>query len=31
MTGVYQLLHEGKSPRAAVQDLMTRSQKHERV
>jgi glycerol-3-phosphate dehydrogenase (NAD(P)+) len=31
MTAVYQLLHEGKAPRAAVQDLMTRSQKHERV
>jgi glycerol-3-phosphate dehydrogenase (NAD(P)+) len=31
MTGVYQLLHEGKAPRVAVQDLMTRSQKHERV
>jgi glycerol-3-phosphate dehydrogenase (NAD(P)+) len=31
MTAVYQLLHEGKDPRAAVQDLMTRSPKHERV
>ncbi|MCI0701330.1 MAG: NAD(P)-dependent glycerol-3-phosphate dehydrogenase [Planctomycetia bacterium] len=31
MTGVYQVLHEGKPPMAAVQDLMTRSQKHERV
>jgi glycerol-3-phosphate dehydrogenase (NAD(P)+) len=31
MTSVYQLLHEGKAPPAAVQDLMTRSQKHERV
>lgn len=31
MTGVYQMLHEGKQPLAVVQDLMTRSQKHERV
>lgn len=31
MTGVYQMLHEGKPPLAVVQDLMTRSQKHERV
>jgi glycerol-3-phosphate dehydrogenase (NAD(P)+) len=31
MTGVYQMLHEGKPPPAVVQDLMTRSQKHERV
>ena len=31
MTGVYQVLHAGKSPRAAVQELMTRSQKDERV
>jgi glycerol-3-phosphate dehydrogenase (NAD(P)+) len=31
MTAVYELLHEGKPPRAAVQDLLTRSQKHERV
>jgi len=31
MTGVYQVLHEGKPPLAAVQDLMTRSQKQERV
>jgi glycerol-3-phosphate dehydrogenase (NAD(P)+) len=31
MTGVYQMLHEGKSPLEVVQDLMTRSQKHERV
>ncbi|MBN9122495.1 MAG: NAD(P)-dependent glycerol-3-phosphate dehydrogenase [Planctomycetes bacterium] len=30
MTGVYQVLHEGKPPLSAVQDLMTRSQKHER-
>jgi glycerol-3-phosphate dehydrogenase (NAD(P)+) len=31
MTGVYQVLHEGKPPLTAVQDLMTRSQKQERV
>jgi glycerol-3-phosphate dehydrogenase (NAD(P)+) len=31
MTSVYQLLHEGKPPLAAVQDLMTRSLKQERV
>ncbi len=31
MTGVYQMLHEGRAPLAVVQDLMTRSQKHERV
>jgi len=31
MTGVYEVLHNGKPPLAAVQDLMTRSQKHERV
>ncbi|MBM3980631.1 MAG: NAD(P)-dependent glycerol-3-phosphate dehydrogenase [Planctomycetes bacterium] len=31
MTAVYQMLHEGKPPRAAVQDLMTRSQKQERL
>ncbi len=31
MTGVYQVLHEGKPPLAAVQDLMTRRQKEERV
>jgi glycerol-3-phosphate dehydrogenase (NAD(P)+) len=31
MTGVYQMLHEGRSPLAVVQDLMTRTQKHERV
>lgn len=31
MTGVYQMLHEGRPPLAVVQDLMTRSQKHERV
>lgn len=31
MTAVYEMLHNGKSPRSAVQDLMTRSQKHERV
>jgi glycerol-3-phosphate dehydrogenase (NAD(P)+) len=30
MTGVYQVLHEGKSPLAAVQELMTRRQKDER-
>jgi glycerol-3-phosphate dehydrogenase (NAD(P)+) len=30
MTGVYQVLHEGKPPLAAVQDLMTRRQKQER-
>jgi glycerol-3-phosphate dehydrogenase (NAD(P)+) len=30
MTAVYELLHEGKAARAAVQDLLTRSQKHER-
>lgn len=30
MTAVYRVLHEGKSPRAAVQELMTRSQKTER-
>jgi glycerol-3-phosphate dehydrogenase (NAD(P)+) len=31
MTSVYQVLHEGKPPLTAVQDLMTRSFKHERV
>jgi glycerol-3-phosphate dehydrogenase (NAD(P)+) len=31
MTAVYELLHEGKAPRAAVQDLLTRTQKHERL
>jgi glycerol-3-phosphate dehydrogenase (NAD(P)+) len=31
MTGVYQMLHEGKPPLAVVQDLMTRRQKEERV
>ena len=31
MTGVYRVLHEGRPPLSAVQDLMTRSQKHERV
>ena len=31
MTGVYQVLHEGKPPLAAVQDLMTRRQKDETV
>lgn len=31
MTSVYQLLHEGKPPPAAVQELMTRSQKQEKV
>src|SRR5437763_425474 len=30
MTGVYQVLHEGKPPLAAVQDLMTRRQKEEK-
>lgn len=30
MTAVYRVLHEGKSPRAAVQELMGRSQKTER-
>lgn len=31
MTGVYQVLHEGKAPLAAVQELMTRRQREERV
>jgi glycerol-3-phosphate dehydrogenase (NAD(P)+) len=31
MTGVYRVLHEGKAPLAAVQDLMTRRQREERV
>lgn len=31
MTGVYEVLHEGKPPPAAVQDLMTRSPKQEKV
>jgi glycerol-3-phosphate dehydrogenase (NAD(P)+) len=31
MTGVYQMLHEGKPPLSVVQDLMTRSQKHEQL
>lgn len=31
MTRVYQLLHEGKPPLAAVQELMTRSLKQERL
>jgi len=31
MAAVYRVLHEGQSPLAAVQDLMTRQQKHERV
>lgn len=31
MTAVYRVLHEGQEPLAAVQDLMTRQQKHERV
>jgi glycerol-3-phosphate dehydrogenase (NAD(P)+) len=31
MTGVYQVLHEGKDPRAAVQDLMSRRPKEERI
>lgn len=30
MTGVYEVLHNGKPPLAAVQDLMSRSLKHER-
>jgi glycerol-3-phosphate dehydrogenase (NAD(P)+) len=30
MTAVYEVLHEGKSPLAAVQELMTRSPKMER-
>ncbi|HUR54033.1 MAG TPA: NAD(P)H-dependent glycerol-3-phosphate dehydrogenase [Gemmataceae bacterium] len=29
MTGVYQLLHEGKPPLAVVQDLLARRQRHE--
>lgn len=29
MTGVYELLHEGKSPAAVVQDLLARRQRHE--
>jgi glycerol-3-phosphate dehydrogenase (NAD(P)+) len=31
MTGVYQVLHEGKSPLTAVQELMSRRQRHEAV
>jgi glycerol-3-phosphate dehydrogenase (NAD(P)+) len=31
IAGVYQLLHEGKAPLAAVQDLMTRRQREEHV
>ncbi len=31
MTGVYEVIHNNKLPREAVQDLMTRSPKHERV
>ena len=31
MTAVYEVLHAGKSPLAAVQELMTRSLKHERI
>ena len=31
MTGVYQMLYEGKPPLAVVQDLMTRSPKQERL
>jgi len=31
LTAVYQVLHEGKSPLAAVQELMTRSLKSERT
>ena len=30
MTGVYQLLHEGRSPLDVVQDLMMRRQRHEK-
>jgi glycerol-3-phosphate dehydrogenase (NAD(P)+) len=30
MAGVYEVLHNGKPPLAAVQDLMTRSPKHEK-
>lgn len=30
LTAVYQVLHEGKPPRTAVQELMTRGMKHER-
>jgi glycerol-3-phosphate dehydrogenase (NAD(P)+) len=31
MTGVYEVLHNGKPPLVAVQDLMTRSQKQEKL
>lgn len=31
IAGVYQVLHEGKAPMAAVQDLMTRRQREEHV
>jgi glycerol-3-phosphate dehydrogenase (NAD(P)+) len=31
MTAVYEVLHEGKPPLAAVQELMTRRQKDERI
>ncbi len=31
MAAVYEVLHAGKSPLAAVQELMTRSLKHERI
>jgi glycerol-3-phosphate dehydrogenase (NAD(P)+) len=31
MTSVYRVLHEAQPPLSAVQDLMTRQQKHERV
>jgi glycerol-3-phosphate dehydrogenase (NAD(P)+) len=31
MTAVFEVLHEGKSPRASVQELMTRSLKSERM
>ena len=31
MASVYQMLHEGKPPLAAVQELMTRSQKQEKL
>ncbi len=31
MGGVYEVLHNGRPPLAAVQDLMTRSPKHERM
>lgn len=31
MSAVYRVLHEGQSPVAAVQELMTRKQKHEHI